>query len=256
MAGGGSYFSATAYGAEMLPLPGARFIWNFGDGVTEEGGRVFHTYTYPGRYVVVVSAAYNFSTGMKRFVVEAISASVVLEAVGDGSLLIRNLASEEVDIGHWSLFESGTTYVIPEHTMLLAGEGVRFATSITKLLGTPAALLRYPNGATAVTAIVSKNSPLRGERVLKNEEPTRPQTIIQSKIPRNNPSSSSETVGSVLGRDTASGSFDTNTPSFSPLTLSLVGLGVLLSVGVVGVHFLQGVRKETLPTADEFEIEG
>src|SRR3989344_8573155 len=49
-AGAGSYFSATAYGTEGLPLPNPRFIWNFGDGTAAEGTRVFHSYAYPGRY--------------------------------------------------------------------------------------------------------------------------------------------------------------------------------------------------------------
>ena len=52
-AGGGSYFSAVAYGAQGDPiLNNTRFIWNFGDGVTAEGTRVFHVYAYPGRYAV------------------------------------------------------------------------------------------------------------------------------------------------------------------------------------------------------------
>src|SRR3990167_1107385 len=51
-AGGGSFFEAQVYGAESLPIAGARFMWNFGDGATAEGARVFHTYAYPGRYSV------------------------------------------------------------------------------------------------------------------------------------------------------------------------------------------------------------
>lgn len=254
MVGGGSYFSATAYGTQALPLPGARFIWNFGDGTVDEGERVFHTYAYPGRYVVLVTAAYNFSTGMERLVVEAVHASVVLEAEGDGSLLIRNLSSEEIDVGRWSLAEATKTYVIPEHTIILAGEGVRLSPLITKLGGIPEALLLYPNGATAATAVVSKNSPLRGERVLKNNSPSL-SSSVDLKNGSNQDMSATVGEGSVLGTSTIT--MDTQEwATSSPLVMSLVGLGLLLVGGVAGVRYLQShEQKVTSYSADEFEIE-
>src|SRR3989344_1839610 len=138
-AGAGSYFSATAYGTEGLPLPNPRFIWNFGDGTAAEGARVFHTYAYPGRYAVSVTAAYHYSAGVARTVVEAVSAAVSLEAEGDGSLLLQNNSPKEINIGLWSLVDGGKSYVIPEDTIVLAGEGVRFAASVTGLPGSPAA---------------------------------------------------------------------------------------------------------------------
>src|SRR3989344_3615947 len=138
-AGAGSYFSATAYGTEGLPLPNPRFIWNFGDGTAAEGALVFHAYAYPGRYAVSVTAAYHYSAGVARTVVEAVSAAVSLEAEGDGSLLLQNNSPKEINIGLWSLVDGGKSYVIPEDTIVLAGEGVRFAASVTGLPGSPAA---------------------------------------------------------------------------------------------------------------------
>src|SRR3989338_4440026 len=161
-AGAGSYFSAIAYGTEGLPLPNPRFIWNFGDGAAAEGARVFHTFAYPGRYAVSITAAYNYSAGVARIVVEAMSAMISLEAEGDGSLLVRNNSSKEIDVGLWALVDGGKTYTIPEDTIILAGEGVRFAASVTWLAGSRTAVLLYPNSAPAAAASVAAGSPLRG----------------------------------------------------------------------------------------------
>ena len=241
MAGGGSYFIATAYGTEDSPLPSARYLWNFGDGSVAEGSRVFHTFSYPGRYAVSVTAAYNYSAGIDRVAVEAVGTVVSLEAPGDGSLLIRNKSSKEVSIGLWSLVDGGKSYVIPEGTIILAGEGVRFAPTVTGLGGTRAAELLYPNGVLASAAQVSANSPLRGERVAA--------VAVQK------PAAVQEPEGEVLGTSTSEPD-SANGKTSSSLWLSLGALAVLLSGGAWAVHYLQSdtFKKETSLTAEEFDI--
>lgn len=241
-AGGGSYFFAVAYGTQGEPIvTGTRFIWNFGDGVTAEGTRVFHVYAYPGRYVVSVAGSYNYSAGIDRVVVEAVGASVSLEAKGDGSLLIRNKSSSEINIGLWSLVDGGKSYVIPEDTIILAGEGVRFAPAVTGLSGSPSAMLLYPNSMPAATATVSTDSPLRGERV----------TAVVTRAP----AVTQKQAGEVLGSSTsAPAPLNSGT---SPLLLSVGALAVLLAGGVVAVHYagLSAKHHETNAVADEFDIE-
>ncbi len=239
MAGGGSYFSAAAYGLEGAPLPGARFMWNFGDGATAEGARVLHTFSYPGRYSVSATAAYSYSAGVSRIVVEAISAAATLEAPGDGSLLIRNRSSKEINIGLWSLVDGGKSYSIPESTFILAGEGVRFASAITGLSGSPAAALLYPNSMPAAAAVVSADSPLRGERV----------TAVAPKA-----AAVQKKKGEVLGTSTALP--QAQEKNSSSLWLSLGALVVLLAGGAGAAHYLgrSAKRPETPLTAEEFDI--
>ena len=239
-AGGGSFFEARVYGAENLPIDGARFMWNFGDGTTAEGQRVFHTYSYPGRYSVLVTAAYNYSSAMSRTAVDAVAAALSLIAEGDGSLVIRNLSKNDLDIGRWSLNESGKQFVIPEDTLVLGGEGVRFAPGITGLSGSPSATVLYPNNVLAAAAVVSAGSPLRGERVVKD-------TAVAQKQ-----------GGEVLGTSTspppapASG----KSASSSSLWLSLGVLAFLLAGGGGAVHYLglSTKRPETPTPADGFDI--
>ena len=242
MAGGGSYFIATAYGTEDSPLPSARYLWNFGDGSVAEGSRVFHTFSYPGRYAVSVTAAYNYSAGIDRVAVEAVGAVVSLEAPGDGSLLIRNKSSKEVSIGLWSLVDGGKSYVIPEGTIILAGEGVRFAPTVTGLGGTRAAELLYPNGVLASAAQVSANSPLRGERV--------------AAVAAQKPAAVQEPEGEVLGTSTSEPT-PADAKTSSSLWLSLGALTVLLAGGAVAVYYLGLSAKstETIAYSGKFDIE-
>ncbi len=242
-AGAGSYFSAVAYGTQGEPiLYNTRFIWNFGDGVVAEGARVFHVYAYPGRYAVSVTGSYNFSVGIDRVVVEAVGAAVSLEAPGDGSLLIRNKSSKEINIGLWSFVDGGKSYVIPEDTIILAGEGVRFAPAVTGLGGGPSAMLLYPNSMPAAAAEVSADSPLRGERI--------------GAVVARTAGTAQKQAGEVLGSSTsAPAPADRDIPS--PLLLSAGALVLLLAGGVAAAHYagLSAKRRETNSGADEFDIE-
>ncbi len=245
-AGAGSLFSATAYGTEGAPLSGARILWNFGDGATTEGAKVMHTFAYPGRYVVSATAAYNYSVGLARLIVTATTASVSLEAGGDGSLLVRNLSSKELDVGLWVLVDAGKTYVVPEGTVILAGEGIRFSATVTNLAGSRAATLQYPNGASAAAAAVAASSPLRGERV--STQAFVPQTAAPPAVtPVSIQTPKAETqLAAVAATD-----LPTGTSSF---WISFAALLALLGTAVAGVRYLQP-QKETSLTADEFEIE-
>ena len=241
MAGGGSYFIATAYGTEDAPLPSTRYLWNFGDGAAAEGARVFHVFSYPGRYAVSVTAAYNYSVGIDRIVVEAVNAPVLLDAKGDGSLLIQNKSSKEINIGLWSLSDYGKSYVIPENTFILAGEGVRFSSSITGLSGSPTASLLYQNGTLAAAASVSADSPLRGERVTA--------VAAQKQV------AVKEQKGEVLGTSTVLP--QAQEKDSSSLWLSLGALVVLLAGGAWAVHYLGLSYKstETIAYSGKFDIE-
>ena len=244
-AGGGSFFEAAAYGTQGLPLPGTRFIWNFGDGTTAEGARVFHSYAYPGKYAVSVTAAYNYSSTMERVEVVAVAAQVSLRAEGDGSLLIRNLSNNDLDVGLWSLVD-GARYVIPEHTLILPGEGVRFAPSVTGLPGTAATTLRYPNDMLAAPATVGPGSPLRGERV--PAVPPQPVAVRAAAAP---PAGQ----GEVLGASTGAGGAPQQQSS-DMLVPALAALAGVLVAGAAGAHYAGRYKTSGTSTAAEgFDIE-
>jgi len=167
LVGAGTAFDGVAYSGAGEPLvSNVRYVWNFGDGTAAEGRHVLHTYRYPGTYSVELAVAYNFSNASVRIKLPVVVPQILLVAEGDSSLTIYNQSTSDLDVGFWTLVDgAGKPFVIPEDTVVLAGEGVRFGASITGLPGTPSALLLYPNGTQAASAQVSKTSPLRGERV-------------------------------------------------------------------------------------------
>ncbi|KKW36355.1 MAG: uptake protein [Candidatus Adlerbacteria bacterium GW2011_GWA2_54_12] len=71
--GAGSFWGGEAYGIDDEPLgQGIRYLWNFGDGATVEGRRVFHAYAYPGKYAVLLTVAQGYSSASNLIAVEAV----------------------------------------------------------------------------------------------------------------------------------------------------------------------------------------
>ncbi len=151
--GGGSFFTGVAYGLKGEKIANARYIWNFGDGSTDEGQNVFHTYTYPGKYAVMLSVGAELSSAVGRVTVQAVPAQLALMTESDGSVVLVNRAGQELSVGLWSITSGTTTFVLPQGTSVLAGQSVRFAPSIMKMHAGADSVLQYPNGANAVVAV-------------------------------------------------------------------------------------------------------
>ena len=246
IAGAGSVYEAQAYNVVGEPITqNVRYIWSFGDGASAEGKRVFHTYRYAGPYVLSVSAAYNYSGGMARMRVDAVSGTLSLTAQNDGSLLVWNHSSEDVDIGLWFFTEGSLSFTVPEHTLLLAGEGVRFATTVTGIVATQNAKLFYPNGQEALAVSPAADSPLRGQRVIGT-----PAKSSEAPSPPISPSSRDSVGGGGLTASVAQSSGGGTTGAL-PLWASVAGLGVLIALGLTGVYY----ARVTKPQEGEFEIE-
>jgi hypothetical protein len=262
MVGGGSFFSAKATGTQGMSLQ-ARIMWNFGDGTTAEGSRVFHAYRYPGKYAVTATASYLYSAALTRTTIEALAAAVSLVAESDGSLTIVNESSQDLDIGLWSLAQRGQSFVIPEDTVVLAGEGVRFAQAVTRIAGDTGAELRYPNGATAASAAAGRTSALRGERV--------PASALRAPTPAAAPAPLVEveepvTIDVGAPAEPAEDPYDIEASQLqsaaagsgievSWLYGSLLALAGVIAAGIMAVRYAQNAGEATSPAEDEFEIE-
>jgi hypothetical protein len=255
-AGAGSYFEGTAYGTKGEPLlSGVRYLWNFGDGILAEGKRIFHSYAYPGSYAVSLTIAYNYSSAQARAEVTAVAPQARLLIPGDGSLLLSNNADTELDVGYWSLRDAGSIFVIPEDTIVHARGGVRFSPQVMGFSGGLSAKLYFPNGEEASSAQATADSTLRGEALSPKEMASfrAPLIAIPEDIDTNIPTPPAQEEGEVLGAaaeisDSASRSL------FWGSVLSLVALLVVSALGVRYVHS-QVKGEETLPSAEEFEIE-
>lgn len=154
-AGAGSVFLADVYGVEGKLAPEARVIWNFGNGDAREGRSVMYTYRYPGKYVVIVTAALGEYSATTRFIVEVARTEAILRVETDGSLSVLHTGAHDLDLSLWQVERAGILFRFPQNTIVLPGEGVRLPPSTTGIPLEGEARLLYPNGEEAATSIAA-----------------------------------------------------------------------------------------------------
>ena len=269
VAGGGSFFDGSVYGYEDAPIEHARFLWNFGDGTTAEGQRVFHVYAYPGRYVVMLDASSGIQSGTARFTLSVVAPSLRLLTEPDGSLMVCNDASEELDLGNWVLARGGERFVIPQGTVLEAGGSVRFAPAILGLPSGDSAELLFANGQRAALGGLDTHA----EGITYAPAPV-PQTHASgASAPSASGAVPAQAAVAATANLAASAASADSSAVPVPLWASVVGLVALLGMGAAGTFYLrlpvaraaeQGstasgdaaarVDDETAALAAEFEI--
>lgn len=249
--GAGSIFEGEALGTQGSPLQNARYVWNFGDGIVAEGKSVMHTYLYPGTYIAVLSVASGEYSASDRLTVTVVSPEVSLAIEVDGSLVVRNASSQEIDLGVWMLTAGGAMFTIPRGTIVLSGGSVRFAPSVLGFSGATNAALLGPNGTVAAQT-KQQNSVAPVPVVTGNT--AKPLPATQSvKTSTATPRVSEDIVGEDLIAAPVSSNFSL------PLWGYLVGLIALVGLGVVGSLYARLSKEQaggTKSTADEFEISG
>lgn len=167
VAGGGSFFNGSASDSKGLKA-NVRYIWNFGDGRAAEGNHVFHTYTYPGTYVVTLTTAAGEEAGMGRITIHVVAPTIGMVVQQDGSVVISNQSSQEVNIGLWSITSAGSAFPFPQETILLGNQSLRFSPNLMQFVAGPDTVLRYPNGAIVTSAV----QPLQTNFVGPSQQPS------------------------------------------------------------------------------------
>lgn len=149
--GADSVFAGRAYTrTQEVVTDHVRYVWNFGDGSIAEGERVLHHYAYPGRYMVVLDVAHDKTPATHRIVVTAEPARLGFESLPDGGVGITNGSGRDLDLSHWVVRTSGNPFMIPEESIILAGEVMRIPAAVLGVRSTAQTELAYPNGVLAV----------------------------------------------------------------------------------------------------------
>jgi len=259
MVGGGSFFTGTAWDSEGTKAAGTRYLWNFGDGATDEGQTVFHTYAYPGTYAVGLTVGAGDEAGMGRTTVQAMPAQIGVVAEPDGSVVLSNQAGQEINVGLWSISSATSTFVLPQDTIILGGQSVRFAPSVMDMNAGTDTILRYPNNAPVATTI----PPVQPAQATFLEASTlKPARIVSSihssvKTTKNSTSVSKKiaTTSVATSSTLAAGAADSTTSL--PLWSWILGAGGIILIGIGAFSYARHPsKKETNTGADEFEIEG
>ena len=161
---------------------------------------------------------------------------------------IENRAGRDLDLSRWIVRQFGSSFTVPEHSVILAGASMFISQKTLGFYSGPSAELDYPNGVLALRAGESTgaaNAPV----AMVVAAPT----VKTAPVPKAVSTPSSK--GEILGASTST-PVPTSGRLPSPLWLSLGALTVLLAGGTGAVHYLglSAKRPETPLSADEFDI--
>ncbi|MEL6804520.1 MAG: PKD domain-containing protein, partial [Bacteroidota bacterium] len=112
-------FTAEASGIGDTLINSLRYQWNFGDLHTDSGKAVSHHYTYPGEYVVHLSAGYARHEAALLHTITILPTALSLARSPAGDVLVHNNAAYEFDLSNFKIVGNSTGVEFPEHTILL-----------------------------------------------------------------------------------------------------------------------------------------
>ena len=109
------------------------FKWSFGDGASENNGKVAHTYKYPGEYNVVLNANLSGVNSISRAKVKVLIPELNISEKPDGSVEISNKGANEINLYGWKILAAGRAYSFPLDTIISAGKSVIFPAEYLKI---------------------------------------------------------------------------------------------------------------------------
>lgn len=152
IAGASSIFSGSSNGLKGEPLENARYVWSFGNGERKEGSSILYSFSYPGKYVVILDVSSGIWSVSDRVIVTVVPANIAVTAVTSEFIEITNRSKIDLDLGLWHLTADGKSFTFPTNTIVLPNESVSISNVATGLTPSqPSAVsILYPNGTLAV----------------------------------------------------------------------------------------------------------
>lgn len=167
-------FTGKSFDLKKEPLKSARYLWNFGDGITAEGQTVLHSYIYPGEYLVHLYVSSGEYTATDTLRVKVVPSALSISDVSYdnfGAVTLSNNSDNKLDVSFWRI-RSGKTfwsfprdsYILPKGAVVISGQRAGL-----EIRPSNEVLLLYPNYDIAFryeyspqsTLIANKNSEAR-----------------------------------------------------------------------------------------------
>lgn len=152
-------FRGLAFGLDGELLPSARFLWNFGDGVVQEGKSRTHVYYFPGTYRAGLFVSSGEYTGSDWRIVTVVPPELTISEAksGDaGFAELFNASSEPLDIGGMSLTDdANTVFRVPSGTVIGPNGAIVFPNVVTGLNPRSSLVLRDARASVLDAAIFS-----------------------------------------------------------------------------------------------------
>lgn len=248
-----TYFSSQTLDYDRSKLIIGKLVWNMGDGVTrtfsqdfnyERSKGFYHTYEYPGTYILNVKYYRSVLKGAKpdieeEFTIEVMDSTVVIsKTFPDGSIEIDNVSSARIDLSGWHLMDGvGKTFEIPIHTFIAPGKTLVFSGKVTGLSAASSASILTPSKAVVHSLFETSHAPqyLESRTSISFEK-----------------DNGVEDAGEVLGAstedaDTESDQKGKNTPGIIWVLLFII----LILIAVIAVMLLRRGEKDS---EEEYEL--
>ncbi|MBU1727726.1 lamin tail domain-containing protein [Patescibacteria group bacterium] len=246
-----------------------KYFWNFGDGDSKEiinqSGGIYHTYFYPGEYVI--SSEYYRSHSSRipdtisKFTIKVMPLTVSISKVGDAKdffVELTNNSAYEMDISYWKLATNIKTFIFPKNTLIAPKKQMTISSKITGFVLGDEKNLKLISSAGDVVSVygvpvipieasvrtssqVSLKTSMTVDKIENQEE-------VEDKIQENSQISGDDLSASVSNSDIGD---DDSSSSY----LFFGGLALFLIILCGAVYFL---RKNSLSISttegDDFEI--
>jgi len=109
------------------------FDWSFGDGVSDKGEKIVHSYKYSGEYAVVLNGDCDGNESVSRTTVKVLNPKISIEITQDGDMKIKNTGDVEINLGGWRLNDLYLNFIFPKDTIISANKEIVFSREDTKI---------------------------------------------------------------------------------------------------------------------------
>ncbi len=117
----------------LTSVTSSEFEWNFGDGTTDRGATVVHSYEFPGEYVVILSAVMSDGQVIARANVKVVEDKLAILSADTEKIQIKNNSSYEINLYGRALVVGERSFAFPKDTIIKAGQALTLSSVITLL---------------------------------------------------------------------------------------------------------------------------
>lgn len=203
-------FEGKVFGYENREIEGGRYLWSFGDGISQEGNPIEHVYRFPGTYLLSLSVSSNAEAASDYLRVTVVPNTVFISEIAPGEngfLELANPSKEIVRLDLWMLRNetTGVSDILPSGMMLGANSAVAIPLSRLKIFngisaGVHTITLNFPNNS-PVFRVVVNGSIGEGESIIFDQQGNgvksiKPSPGVLPQTPAVAPKSSLSTTGS------------------------------------------------------------
>lgn len=155
------------------------FFWNMGDGTERyfrKNEKFEHTYDYEGTYIVTIKYYTTYFEGIEPDAVDKMTVNIGSKSVEisnihlDGSIQIKNLTSQELDISNFIVKDNlGREFVIPDDTYIAGGKSTTLNSKRTGFsINSSAFSVFSPSGSFVYSKSRYENTSIKKSSVVAN----------------------------------------------------------------------------------------